>query len=680
MSALSSFMLDRFNVSDFDSALTGSILKVWSFLSGCVGILLIVCQFVVRFETLDSEMLEMTKLSKILQRLTKKATNEINTLAQDTLKNAAAASLKKSSTALDKKSDKPASPGFIGSPADGSRKDVVAGVKRQREGDAALQPVAKKVIKVIPKSSKPLAVRLEEKRKAEEAAKRAKPGEKTGTSAATTSTGISTTNPALKAKVAVVAPPKSSIFAALSSVPKKPGTSNAERAAAAAKEKTVPIVASSSVPARSIKKESPPRNVGPTPITKSATSSSFLGVLLDMEKKPEKEVKKEVDIPNETEEQKVKRLRKESRRRLRVSWKADDNLVETRFFTHDPDEELDQGDRLKANAGGGREGEALKHKDMDDLDDEEDEDSFEELEPYTPPSEVDFAYLEDPLLGDDSPHKANSLKFGGSMKPESRSSEAQDKYEQDTLMAIYTTKAERPPTPKELDDTKEDDDFEPAEPETPFGELPEKIRQRENEYLAHRTRPQPQPSIDLNALAQAMAAQQRPQQQPAGLTPELQRALGMYNQPTTTPQAAPAANAHLQAILQSVLGQQMQNQPQQPQYPVATQAAATYAPNNLGALLASVQQGAQNAPATTALPVGMGGNPNPFPGGFEDASRKHARNDSNGNDEDYSKKGGNKKKKGESKPYNYKTQVCSFWEQGKCLKGDSCTYRHGAED
>jgi hypothetical protein len=625
-------------------------------------------------------MLEMTKLSKMLQRLTKKATSDIKTLAQTVLNKAAAASAKKAAAGNEKKSEKIASPRSVGSPADGARREVMtAGTKRPREGDVAAQPAAKKAVKVIPQSSKPLAVRLEEKRKAEEAAKRAKGGEKTATVASTGATSTSAANPATKSKVAVTAPPKASIFAALSSVPKKPGTSNAERAAAAAKEKTNPVAATS-MPSRPIKKESPPRNVGATPAAKTASSSSFLGVLLDMEKKPDKEVKKETDIPNETEEQKMKRLRKEARRKLRVSWKADDKLVETRFFTHDPDEELDQGDRLKANAGGGREGEALKHhQDMDDLDDEEDEDSFEEFEPYTPPAEVDFTYLEDPSLGDDSPHKTNSPKFGGSLKPESRSAEAQDRYEQDTLMAIYTSKADRPSTPKE---PTEDEDFEPAEPEIPFGEPTELTREREKAYRARQVRTVSQPSIDLNVLAQAMATQQRPQQQPAGLTPELQRALGMFTQPTqptAVPQAAPAQGVNLQAILQSVLGQQMQGQTQQPLYPAATTETAPYTQNNLSALLASMQQPTQAASTANVLPLGIGGNPNPFPSGFEDPSRKHARNESDG-DDDHGRKGGNKKKKGESKPYNYKTQTCTFWQQGKCLKGDSCTYRHGEDD
>ncbi|KIY02647.1 uncharacterized protein Z520_01112 [Fonsecaea multimorphosa CBS 102226] len=665
MSALYSFMLDRFNAADYDSALVSSILK-----------------FVVKFGTLDTEMLEMTKLSKILQRLTKKATSEVKTLAQTVLDNAVAATAKKTSTTHDKKADKPTSPKSVGSPADGTRKDAATGVKRLREGDASAQPAVKKHPRLIPQSSKPLALQNAERRKALEAAHAAKAGEK-----ATSAPAGATANPAAKAKVAVAAPPKSSIFAALASAPKKPGTSNAERAAAAAKEKAASTASPSPALAQTTKKlntgkDSPPRNGGSAPVTKAATSSSFLGLLADMEKKPEKEAKKEDEIPNETEEQKAKRLRKETRRKLRVTWKADAELVETRLFTHDPDEELDHGDRLKRDAGDtGREGEALKlHKNLDDDDDEEDEDSFEEFEPFVPPSEVDFSYLEDASLGGDSPHKINSPKFGGTMKPSSPSSEAQNKYEQDTLMALYTSKAERPPTPKEPDETKEDEgDFEPAEPDTPFGEPGEKTRQREKEYLARQVRTQP--ATDLAAQIQAMSAPQMSQQQPGAIPLELQRALSMLgrsSQPTTAPQAAPGANVDLQAILQTVLGNQSQGQNQHPQYPAASQ-AATLGPN-LGALWASMQQGAQAGTSTNALPLGLAGNPNPYVANLDDASRKHGRSDSNDNDNDYGRKGGIKKKKGEPKPYLYKTQSCSFWEQGKCLKGDACTYRHGDED
>ncbi|OAP59011.1 hypothetical protein AYL99_06308 [Fonsecaea erecta] len=670
MSALYSFMLDRFNAADYDSSLLRSILK-----------------FVVEFGTLDTEMLEMTKMSKILQRLTKKATSDVKTLAQTVLDNAVAATAKKASITRDKKADKPMSPKSVGSPADGTRKESATGVKRLREGDGSTQPAPKKVAKSIPQSSKPLALQNAERRKALEAAHAAKAGEK-----ATSASAGTTANPAAKAKVAVAAPPKSSLFASLASAPKKPGTSNAERAAAAAKEKASTTASPSTAPAQPAKKlntgkESPPRNGVSAPVTKAANASSFLGLLADMEKRPEKEAKKENEVPNETEEQKAKRLRKEARRKLRVTWKADAELVETRLFTHDPDEELDQGDRLKRDAGDtGREGEALKHhKNLDDLDDEEDEDSFEDFEPYTSPSEVDFSYLEDALLGEDSPHLINSPKFGGSMKPTSPSSEAQNKYEQDTLMALYTSKADRPPTPKEPDDTKEDEgDFEPAEPDTPFGEPSEQTRRREKEYLARQVRTTP--ATDLATQIQAMSASQMSQPQPGAIPPELQRALSMLgrsnqpNQPSPAVQATPAANVNLQALLQTVLGNQPQGQPQQAQYPSAGQ-STTLAPN-LGALWASMQQGAQGGTSAKALPVGLGGNPNPYVANFDDGSRKHGRSDSNENDNDYEygRKGGTKKKKGDSKPYLYKTLMCTFWEQGKCIKGDACTYRHGDED
>lgn len=626
-------------------------------------------------------MLELTKLSKILQRLTKKATTDVKTLAQTVLDNAVAASAKKKAGSA--KSDNPASPNSAGSPADGGRKDLVTGMKRPREGDAASQSAPKKVSKV---SSKPLALQNAERRKALEMAQAAKAGEKPANGAQGAGAGT-----AAKTKIAVAAPPKQSVFSSLMSASKKPGTSLAARAAAAVKEKVPPTATPSPVPADSaplvkkenVRKESPPRNVGSTTASKNATSS-FLGLLADMEKKPEKEPKKEVEVLNETPEERDTRLRKEARRRLRVSWKADAELVEVRTFTHDPEEEIGDGDSLRRDAGDtGREGEALKlHKDRAEVEDDEDEDAFEELEPYTAPSEVDFTALKDesPLV------EGNSLKFGGSMKPESPSSEAQDKREQDTVMTTYASKADRPSTPKEPDDNEEGD-FEPAEPETAFGEPTEKVRQREKDYLARQsmvakpisnTMP---PATDLAAQIQALSSGQVSQQPSGPISAELQRVLSALGsgQPAAPQQTAPGSNVNFSALLQSVqqVTQQLQGQNQQPQYPALTQAPAVTP--NLSALLASMQQPQQSQSA--ALPLGSGGDPNPYPGSLDDASRKHGRTDSNDYDAEHGRKGGFKKKKGDqSKPYNYKTQICSFWEQGKCLKGDACTYRHGNED
>lgn len=674
-------MLDRFNAGDYDSPLVNAILKV-----GAAVLLRSspanVPKFVVEFKTLDTEMLDMTKISKILQRLTKKATTDIKIMAQTILDNAVLASAEKAAKAKDSRSAKPASPAATGSPAESTRKEVVAGVKRAREGDPVPEPAAKKIVKVIPASSKPLALQNAERRKALDAAQASKGGDKAATAAATA-------NAAGKAKVAVTAPPKSAVFSSLMSASKKPGTSIAARAAAAAavkdKSREASPLTSLAQPAKkeNARKESPPRNGG-TPAAK--TASSFLGLLADMEKKPEKEVKKETEQPNETEEERAKRLRKEARRKLRVSWKADAELVETRLFTHDPEEEIGDGDSLRRDAGDtGREGEALKmHKDMEDLEEDEDDDSFEDFEPYTPPSEVDFSVLKDEA---DS-LTINSIKHGGAMKPESPSSEAQNKHEQDTVMTIYASKADRPSTPKEPDDSM--DDFEPAEPETPFGEPTEKTRQREKEYQARQARNQGSlntvPSrSDLAAQIQAISMGQASQQQSGTIPVELQRALSMLgqtSQATPPPNATPTPAVNIQALLQTVqqVTQNLQGPNQQSSYqsPAATLAPAT----NLSALLASMQQNPQGQPAT--LPLGLGGNPNPYPGTADD-SRKHARADSNDYDDDGGRKGGNKKKKGawagdQAKPYNYKTQPCSFWEQGKCIKGDMCTYRHGDEN
>jgi hypothetical protein len=626
-------------------------------------------QFVVHFQTLDTEMLEKTKLGKILQRLAKKATNDSKTISQTILDNAALVSARRKA---DGGAGNPGSPHIADSPGTVANKEVVAGMKRARDGDAAAQPLSKKVAKA---SSKPLALQNAERRKAQEAL-----------AAKEKAVAASTATIGGKGKVAVTAPPKTAMFSALMSASKKPGTSIAARAAAAAKEKTSTPPPSAAQPKVTVVRDSPPRNAGVAPVAKTATASSFLGLLADMEKKPEKEVKKSSDVSDETEDQRARRLKKEARRKLRVTWKADAELVQTRLFTHDPDEEISQGDIAMRDAGDtGREGEMLKlHHGVGDLEDEEDEDSFEETEPYTPPSEVDFSVLkevsEEDLLTD------NGLKFGGSMKATSASSEAQEKHEQDTVMAVYTSSSDRPPTPKEPDD--DEGDFEPAEPETPFGEPGPLTRQREKEYIARQTRLQTMNSTvpsqtDFAAQVQAISMAQTPKQVNTGLTPELQRALSMLGQPTQstpTPQAATTSGLNLQQLLASV--QHVTQQAPQFQAPPPTAAPQL----NLGALLASFQQQqpqSQSQPQIS-LPSGTGGNPNPFPGAIDGFSRKHARTDSNDFED---RDGGNKKKRGgfggdgtsKSRPYNYKTQTCSFWQQGKCMKGDSCTYRHGDE-
>ena len=78
--------------------------------------------------------------------------------------------------------------------------------------------------------------------------------------------------------------------------------------------------------------------------------------------------------PQETEEEKTKRLRKEERRKLRVSFKPDESLLEIRTFVHDPEEEMGHDDSMIRDVGDiGSEGLMLKmHKELDAMDEDDD--------------------------------------------------------------------------------------------------------------------------------------------------------------------------------------------------------------------------------------------------------------------------------------------------------------------
>jgi len=94
--------------------------------------------------------------------------------------------------------------------------------------------------------------------------------------------------------------------------------------------------------------------------------------------------KSEEDKKPETLEEKKKRLRKEQRRKLRVTFKTDEDLVQIREFSHDPEEELGHEDSQVRDVGDSRgEGQMLKmHKELE-IEDEEDYEPPEEIIPDT---------------------------------------------------------------------------------------------------------------------------------------------------------------------------------------------------------------------------------------------------------------------------------------------------------
>ena len=124
----------------------------------------------------------------------------------------------------------------------------------------------------------------------------------------------------------------------------------------------------------------------PPPASKPAFS--FAETIANLNKPKEVTPNKRApdDRPEETEEQRNKRLRKKSRAHLRVKWKPDSILVETRYFRHDPEEELEHDPNV-IHDDFKNEGKMLKlHKDREEFDEEENIAEETEFMPWRTPT------------------------------------------------------------------------------------------------------------------------------------------------------------------------------------------------------------------------------------------------------------------------------------------------------
>ena len=623
-------------------------------------------QLIAKFSTMTEESLEKTKLSKILQRLTKKGGADSKELAQKILSNAAEATKRAEGTKTDStqvaigtgtpKPQQSVTPAINGS-------DTAAGTKRPREAEHTNgQPTKRIITKPIPQASKPLAIQAAERRRAEAAAQaKAAKSEKLVANgnepAAVPSLAPGATSAATQEKpkptVAVPIKAPGNLFASLQSASKKPGTSNAARAAAA---KDKPLLVS--------KNETSPQPAAATNKAVASSTFSFSDVLADMSKPKEVERKKVEETQEESEEDRAKRLRKEQRRKLRVSWKPDDSLVEIQLFTHDPEEESGHAESMRRDVDDvGGEGRMLKlHMDKKGLEDEDDEadGEGEEMEDYATPTEVDF---------DDIPaeeRERNFVRAGGSLKPDSASSRTQETFEQNTLMVVYALPADVPPSPKEPPPASDEDDYQPV---AEFGEPGEVTRSREVQRRVAGGQAQSAygaPNININAILQSFNPTST-QTQPS-LPINLQQTIGNAGHALPVAQGTNTipALSNLSNIIAAVQRAQQ------------TQFSAP--PEQSNALAAALAQYTQ--PQHMPLATSMNDNPNPYGGAnAEDGSRKHGRGDSN----DYDAWNASKKKKPSNDTgglaiddplWKYKTQRCSFYQEGKCLKGDKCTFVH----
>lgn len=232
-----------------------------------------------------------------------------------------------------------------------------------------------------------------------------------------------------------------------------------------------------------MKFESNYRNSGNSPEKKGTPppkpAFSFGDLMADLNRqKDSPSAEPTEEKPPETPEESERRLRKEKRRKLRVSWKPESTLTEVRYFTHDPEEELGPGDRAAGDVKG--EGSVLKlHRDLDELDDEDEggvrEETLREYRPATGKSlyttlSSNFANWLEIDLGNES---NNFIKRGGSQQPTSPEKEAQDHREATTLMVFYTSQSDVPSSPKE---PPAPDPDEMVPDVLGFGELPDLVK------------------------------------------------------------------------------------------------------------------------------------------------------------------------------------------------------------
>ncbi|KAJ4295168.1 hypothetical protein N0V90_007178 [Kalmusia sp. IMI 367209] len=615
------FLANRFKTSDYDGPLPSAIIEM---LSRCLG-------------TITSELLEETKLVKALNVMKKNANDE-NKARIKQIEEGAAAGSKKA-----KGSSPPAA------------MDVTSETKAVKR--PATQPAGRT--------------------SAEGPAKKLKPTEPStnGDKKSSTSIGVSKNAPTLqqkrpveklasiptKARGTQIVNRPSSLFASLNAAGKKPTgvTTSASTAKPVAK------------PAVSASKDKKPAAV---PTTKPAFSfaDTMKELLKDKEEKAVVPSKTEKQLPPETPEEKAKRLRKESRRHLRVKFRPGDALVSIKYFNHHPEEETGHDENFVRDAGDvGGEGRMFKqHKDMDDEDD--DEDMEMEYRPWKAPSLVDFS-----VINPDERKRNYAPYGGGECQPICPEREANIAHENTTLMVVYQHPSDIPKSPREPLLQTETSNI----PVTSFGPPPQLVLDR----LPKSTTITPAP-VDISNILEVVKQMGNPLQSTAS------QASYAPPQIAAAPPAAPPVVPDLKDIL-SVLGQNPSQVPVPP-----TQAPAA-PPMDLSAIIAMAQQfvptGNANFPQPPPLPSWPGFPPvvpqqqqPDMSSTYQNQQAQHSQHNraghkrqrDDGAETNERGSGSGKRNKGDKAQHfggrPHKVVLCKFFQKGLCSKGDDCTFIH----
>ena len=632
------FLLDRFKAEDFNSPLPRTMLELMAI-----------------WTTLTEERVEKTHLSKALARFakhgdakTKYAVNKINA-------NAAVASKE----AKEKKAASAPAKDVLNAAKAGSptqrHAEPVAGVKRSASSTAGDGTATKKVATASAKANG--------------AASTTKPnGAVRKTAASADATKSTTATPATVTKTKSVVAKPSGIFSSLSAA-KKPGTSTTNKAGTAG--------------ATTANKLAEKKTTTAAPKSTFSFAETMANLAKPKEEKPA-QPKPEKQAPPETPEEKVKRLRKESRRHLRVSFKRDDELVETRIFTHDPDEELGHdASQMRDVSDVGGEGRMFKqqHQRMDvDEDDETAEEEDKNLVAFREPGSIDFKNVDPEERAKNYAHRG-----GGKLEVESKERADRDYYDANNLIVFYTTPEDIPPSPREPSNPYTGDAVENARD---FGAPDEKFaaraRQKRAAYGAQfggqqhwQAQNAPPPPFDLSALTGLQNQQpnmQQPQSQaPAAMPFDINNILSQLNKNQNQPaQQPPAFLPNFQPPPPVMQPPQQQQPPQVPQN------------LDLAALLAQIKGGN----AAPQQPPAMGGGtygmpPAPTMNFGQGYSNTNAAWQQGGGQGGQGGRGENRMSpETRSNPLTnkkYKTKVCQFWQKGTCQKGDDCSYKHSNE-
>lgn len=546
------FLANRFKSKDYDGPLSAVIYEVLS-----------------RCGTLTSELLEETRLVKALASMKKHANDKHKAFIQQIIDGAAANS-KKAKASPPPKAEPTENKGV-------KRPATEAAGRSTNENPLAKKPKTPEApvsaVKKDPAStsaSKPTTAGSNQ-------TVQKRPGEKAAPAPAP-----------VKTRITQITNKPSGIFASINAAAKKVApTPAATKAAASAK---------SAAPAAKDKK--------PVAAT-SKPAFSFAQTMASLSKPKEPEaapVKSEKPISTETEEEKTKRLRKESRRHLRVTWRPETSLVEVKYFDHEADDEEmdDKEDHLVRDAGDiGGEGHMFKqHKELD-LDDDDEELDMER--PWPPPSQVDFSVV--PY----EERQRNYIPYGGGEKvPECPERDANVQRENNTLMVYYSSPADVPPSPQE---PSEEDNVSTGTMVN-FGTPPDKVLMRCPQP------PMPAAVPDFSQLENIIKSLSATSQPPAA--PPVAPVENVYTPPPPST-SAPFDPAGLQSILASISNGQAPPQPPPMSFPQPP-AQQPGMPLDIAALIANMQAATGGAlPPPPPLPTGFP----PFPFAFPPQPQQH---------------------------------------------------------